>query len=136
MKWIRITISRQEGRVTMTEFLTDPIVVTVLLTIAGVGIVYELFSSRFGVSGFIGLFALLFSFMGIFKQVLQVMEQLLLFALGILLIFLEFFLPGAISGTLGVAALIVSLFLAGENAIQIGISILIAILCLLPCYSL
>ena len=111
----------------MIEFLTDPIVVTLLLTIAGAAIVYELFSSRFGISGFIGLFALLLFFYGHFQAGLAGFGTIMLFALGILLIFLEFFLPGAISGTLGLAALIASLFLAGENPLSIGISIFISI---------
>ncbi|MFL6517368.1 MAG: NfeD family protein [Bacillus sp. (in: firmicutes)] len=111
----------------MIEFLTDPIVVTVLLSIAGIGIVMELFSSKFGVSGFIGVFALILFFYGHFQAGLAGYGTLLLFVAGLLLIFLEFFLPGAVSGTLGVAALILSLFLAGEDAIQIGVSILIAI---------
>jgi membrane-bound ClpP family serine protease len=111
----------------MIEFLTDPIVVTVLLSIAGIGIVLELFSSKFGVAGFIGVFALILFFYGHFQAGLAGYGTLLLFVTGLLLIFLEFFLPGAISGTLGVAALILSLFLAGSDTIQIGVSILIAI---------
>lgn len=111
----------------MIEFLTDPIVVTVLLTIAGVGIVVELFSAKFGVAGFIGVLALLIFFYAHFQAGLAGFGTLALFVAGILLIFLEFFLPGAISGTLGVAALILSLFLAGEDAMQMGVSILIAI---------
>lgn len=111
----------------MIQFLTDPVVVTVLLSIAGIGIVLELFSSKFGVAGFIGVFALILFFYGHFQAGLAGYGTLLLFVAGLLLIFLEFFLPGAISGTLGVAALILSLFLAGEDAIQIGVSILIAI---------
>nr|WP_263325681.1 NfeD family protein [Neobacillus sp. Marseille-Q6967] len=111
----------------MVEFLTNPVVVTVLLTIAGAAIVYELFSTRFGISGFIGLFALLLFFYGHFQAGLAGVGTIILFAVGILLIFLELFLPGAISGTLGLAALIASLFLAGENPLYIGISIFIAI---------
>ncbi|MEH7334025.1 NfeD family protein [Neobacillus drentensis] len=111
----------------MIEFLTDPIVIIVLLTIAGVGIVLELFSAKFGVAGFIGVLALLIFFYAHFQAGYAGFGTLILFAGGILLIFLEFFLPGAISGTLGVAALILSLFLAGENALQMGVSILIAI---------
>jgi membrane-bound ClpP family serine protease len=111
----------------MIEFLTDPIVVTLLLTTAGAAIVYELFSSRFGVSGFIGLFALLLFFYGHFQAGLAGFGTIMLFAVGIMLIFLEFFLPGAISGTLGLAALIASLFLAGENPLSMGISIFISI---------
>lgn len=111
----------------MTEILTDPIVVTILLSIAGIGIVLELFSSKFGVAGFIGVFALILFFYGHFQAGLAGYGSLLLFVAGLLLIFMEFFLPGAIAGTLGVAALIFSLFLAGEDVIQMGVSILIAI---------
>ncbi|PLS01196.1 NfeD family protein [Neobacillus cucumis] len=111
----------------MIEILTNPVVVTVLLTIAGVGIVLELFSAKFGIAGFIGIFALIIFFYGHFQAGLAGFGTLFLFAAGTLLIFLEFFLPGAISGTLGVAALILSLFLAGQNALQMGVSILIAI---------
>lgn len=111
----------------MVEFLTDPIVVTVLLTIAGVGIVIELFSPKFGVSGFIGVLALLFFFYGHFQAGLAGYGTVLLFVAGILLIFLEFFLPGAISGTLGTIALLLSLFIAGGNALQMGVSILISL---------
>ncbi|WHX99361.1 NfeD family protein [Neobacillus sp. DY30] len=111
----------------MVEFLINPIVVTLLLTIAGTAIVYELFSSKFGISGFIGLFALLLFFYGHFQAGLAGFGTIMLFAIGIMLIFLEFFLPGAISGTLGLAALIASLFLAGENPVRMGISVFIAI---------
>jgi len=112
----------------MIEFLTDPIVVTVLLTIAGVGIVLELFLTKFGIAGFIGLLALILFFYGHFQAGLAGYGTLTLFVAGILLIFLEFFLPGAVAGTLGVAALILSLFIAGEDALQIGVSIFIAIM--------
>lgn len=111
----------------MIEFLTNPVIVTVLLTIAGVGIVLELFSAKFGIAGFIGILALIIFFYGHFQAGLAGYGTLFLFVAGILLIFLEFFLPGAVSGTLGVAALILSLFLASGDILQIGVSILIAI---------
>jgi membrane-bound ClpP family serine protease len=111
----------------MLEFLTNPIVVTVLLTIAGVGIVLELFTAKFGIAGLIGIFALIVFFYGHFQAGFAGVGTLFLFVAGIVLIFLEFFLPGAIAGTLGVAALLISLFLAGQDALQMGVSILIAI---------
>ena len=111
----------------MVEILTSPIMVTVLLTIAGVGIVLELFSARFGISGLIGFIALILFFYGHFQAGLAGFGTLFLFSAGILLIFLEFFLPGAIAGTLGFAALLLSLFLAGPDVLQMGVSILIAI---------
>ncbi len=112
----------------MVEFLTDPIVVTVLLTIAGVGVVLELFSPKFGIAGFIGLFALVVFFYGHFQAGLAGFGTLTLFIAGVLLLFFELFLPGAVAGTLGAAALILSFFLAGENPLQMGVSILIAII--------
>ncbi|MCM3765331.1 nodulation protein NfeD [Neobacillus niacini] len=112
----------------MIEFLINPIVVTVLLSIAGVGIVLELFSPKFGLAGFIGIGALLLFFYGHFQAGLAGFGTLALFISGILLIFFEFFLPGAVAGTLGFAALILSFFMAGEDTLQMGVSILIAIL--------
>ncbi|OIK16601.1 nodulation efficiency protein NfeD [Bacillus sp. MUM 116] len=111
----------------MVAFLTDPIVITVLLTIAGIGIVMELFSPKFGIPGSIGVVALLLFFYGHYLAGLAGIGAFALFVAGIILIFLEFFLPGAIAGTLGVAALIFSLFLAGGNALQMSVSILIAL---------
>lgn len=111
----------------MIEFLTNPYVVTALLAIAGVGIVVELFSPRFGVPGLIGVLALLFFYYGHFQAGFVGYGTITLFAAGVILIFLEFFLPGAIAGTLGVAALIISLFMAGGNVMQMGVSILISL---------
>lgn len=111
----------------MTEFITDPIVVTVLLCIAGMAMVLELFSPRIGLPGLIGLSALLLFFYGHFMAGLAGFGTLALFIAGIILIFLEFFLPGAVAGTLGIAALVGSLFMAGESTFQIGVSLLISI---------
>lgn len=111
----------------MVEFLMNPVVVTVLLTIGGVGLVLELFSPRFGLSGLIGLLALVLFFYGHFMAGYAGVGTLALFAGGILLLFFELFLPGAVAGTLGLAALILSFFLAGEDALQMGVSILISI---------
>jgi len=111
----------------LIEFLTNPYVVTALLAIAGVGIVVELFSPRFGVPGLIGVLALLFFYYGHFQAGFVGYGTITLFAAGVILIFLEFFLPGAIAGTLGVAALIISLFMAGGNVMQMGVSILISL---------
>jgi membrane-bound ClpP family serine protease len=112
----------------MIEFLIDPIVVTILLSIAGIGIVMELFSPKFGIPGTIGTFALILFFYGHFQAGYVGFGTIILFVVGIILIFLELFLPGAISGTLGLAALILSLFLAGKDTMQMGVSIFIALL--------
>jgi membrane-bound ClpP family serine protease len=111
----------------MIGVLLNPIFITLLLTVAGVGIVLELFSAKFGFLGFISLVALIIFFYGHFQAGLANHGTIALFVIGIILIFLELFLPGAISGTLGVASLLTSLFLAGENSLQMGISLVIAL---------
>jgi membrane-bound ClpP family serine protease len=111
----------------MVEWITDPIVVTILLTIVGIATVMELFSTKLGLPGFIGIIALFIYFYGHFQAGLVGYGAITLFVIGIVLIFLEFFLPGAISGTLGVAALIASLFLAGGTGVSIGISLFISL---------
>lgn len=110
----------------MIELLTNPIAVIILLTAAGVGIVLELFSKNFGIPGFIGLAALILFFYGHFQAGLAGFGTIIIFVIGIILIFLEIFLPGAIAGTLGVALLLASLFFSGGNSLQMGISLLIA----------
>jgi membrane-bound ClpP family serine protease len=111
----------------MVEWITDPIVVTILLAIAGISIVMELFSAKLGLPGFIGIIAIFIYFYGHFQAGLVGYGAITLFVIGIVLIFLEIFLPGAISGTLGVAALIASLFLAGGNGVSIGVSLFISL---------
>ncbi|HJV17283.1 MAG TPA: NfeD family protein [Bacillales bacterium] len=111
----------------MIEWITNPIVVTLLLTIAGMAITIELFSSRFGLPGLLSILLLFLFFYGHFQAGLAGYGSLTLFVTGIFLIFLEFFLPGAIAGTLGFAALIASLFFAGGNNLSIAISLFIAL---------
>nr|WP_249365539.1 nodulation protein NfeD [Cytobacillus citreus] len=111
----------------IARFITHPVVIPILLSIASLGLVIELYSPGFGVPGFMGLTALLLFFYGHLVAGLAGYETLILFIIGIGLIIAEFFLPGAVAGVLGVAAVLGSLFLASENVIHMGISILIAI---------
>ena len=75
----------------MIEFLTDPIVVTVTINDCWSRNCIELFSSKFGVAGFIGMFAFILFFYGHFQAGLAGYGTLLLFVAGIILIFLNFF---------------------------------------------
>ena len=110
------------------EFLTNPIVVTVLLTIASLGFALELFSPGFGIAGSIGLIAILFYFYGHLAAGLAGYDAIVLFVIGILLVAAEFFLPGAIAGILGLASIVASLLLAGGDIKYTAISLLIALL--------
>jgi membrane-bound serine protease (ClpP class) len=112
----------------LARFLTNPVVIPILLSIGSIGLVVELYSPGFGVAGFMGLSALLLFFYGHLVAGLAGYETLILFVIGVGLLIAEFFLPGGIAALLGTAAIFASLFMASGNVVQMGISILIAIL--------
>lgn len=111
----------------VARFITNPIVVPILLTIGSLGLVMELYSPGFGIPGFMGLSALLLFFYGHLVAGLAGFETLILFVIGIALVVLELFIPGGIAGAIGAISILGSLFLASDNVVHMGISILIAI---------
>lgn len=111
----------------LARFLTHPVVIPILLTIGSLGLVLELYSPGFGLPGLAGLTSLLLFFYGHLIAGLAGFETVILFALGIGLILLEFFIPGGIAGAIGFIAVIASFFVASDNMVHMGISILIAL---------
>lgn len=111
----------------LARFITNPIVIPILLSIGSLGLVLELYSPGFGIPGFMGISALLLFFYGHLVAGLAGYETLILFVLGVGLIILEFFLPGGVAGIIGFISIMASLFLATDNVVYMGISLLIAI---------
>lgn len=111
----------------IARFVTNPIVVPILLSVASLGIVLELYSPGFGVPGMMGLAALFLFFFGHLVAGLAGYETIILFIIGIGLVIAEFFLPGGIAGIIGSLAIIGSIIMAGGNPLYMGISVLIAI---------
>ncbi|MGE7182857.1 NfeD family protein [Peribacillus sp. NPDC006672] len=111
----------------LARFLTNPIVVPILLTIAGIGIVIELFSPGFGIPGVIGISSLVLFFYGHLVAGITGYESLAMFIIGVILVLVEFFIPGGIIGLLGFTAIVGSLFLASGDPVHMTISLLIAI---------
>lgn len=110
----------------VARFITSPIVIPILLSIASLGLIVELYSPGFGVAGTMGLIALILFFYGHIIAGLAGMEAIILLVLGIILIITEFFVTGGILGLLGVGAVIGSLFLAGYDVGHMSLSIAIA----------
>lgn len=111
----------------LARFLTSPFIIPLLLTIASVGLVIELFSPGFGIPGFAGITALILFFYGHLVAGIAEYETVALFVIGIILIVLELFLPGGITGAIGLVAVLASLFMASGNVVNMAISILIAL---------
>lgn len=112
---------------TLARFITSPIIVPILLSIASLGLIVELYSPGFGVAGTMGLISLVLFFFGHLVAGLAGYETIIIFVIGVLLIIGEFFLPGGISGILGAAAIIVSIVLAGGDIEQMIIAVIIAL---------
>ncbi|MBM7577636.1 NfeD family protein [Jeotgalibacillus terrae] len=112
----------------LARFVTNPIVVPILLSMASLGLVIELYSPGFGIAGSLGLGALLLFFFGHLIAGLAGMEVLILFLIGIGLIIAEIFVPGGILGIAGLVAIAVSILLAGESVAFMGIALSVALL--------
>lgn len=111
----------------LARFITHPIIVPILLSIASLGLIVELYSPGFGVAGTMGLISLALFFFGHLVAGLAGYETIIIFVIGVLLLIAEFFLPGGISGILGTVAIIFSIILAGGNIVQMSIAVLIAL---------
>ncbi|WP_240501862.1 nodulation protein NfeD [Bacillus sp. MUM 13] len=111
----------------LARFITNPVVVPILLTIALLGIVIELFTPGFGIPGIIGTISIVLFFYGHLVAGMAGYESIGLFAAGVVLVLLELFVPGGIIGAFGLAAIVGSLFLAAESAVEMAISLLIAL---------
>ncbi|CAN7316087.1 NfeD family protein [Rossellomorea sp. LjRoot5] len=112
----------------LARFITNPVVVPILLSLASIGLIVELYSPGFGIAGSIGLISLVLFFYGHLVAGLAGYETIVLFVIGIILIVAEFFLPGGLAGVLGIGAIVASIMLAGGDMMQMGVSVLIALL--------
>ncbi|MBI1982625.1 MAG: nodulation protein NfeD [Acidobacteria bacterium] len=98
----------------VVRFLTHPVVSSLLITIAMLGIIIEIRTPGFGVPGALGIASLALFFWGHSLVQLAGWEELLLAATGIILLAIELLVvPGfGIAGVLGIVAILASLVLS------------------------
>lgn len=99
---------------TLVRFLTDPVVSSLLMTVGILGVIVEIRTPGFGIPGAIGLSSLGLFFWGHWLVQLAGFEELLLFAIGLVLLMVEVFVtPGfGLVGILGLGALLAGLALS------------------------
>jgi membrane-bound serine protease (ClpP class) len=106
----------------VVRFLTHPVVSSLLMTVAMLGIIIELRTPGFGIPGVLGVGSLGLFLWGHWLVQLVGWEEVLLALGGVVLLMLELFvIPGfGIAGVLGILALVTGLVLSllgsGENA--------------------
>lgn len=98
----------------LVRFLTHPVVSSLLMTVAILGIILGVRTGGFGVAGGVGIASLSLFFWGHWLVQLAGWEELLLAGAGILLLALEIFvIPGfGIAGVLGIVAILAGLVLS------------------------
>ena len=113
----------------LVRFFTHPVLSSALITIGILGIIVELRTPGFGVPGAIGLASLGLFFWGHWLVRLAGWEEILLVALGVVLLALEVFvLPGfGITGVLGILALLGGFVLSLIGAGVTGAGLLSAV---------
>jgi membrane-bound serine protease (ClpP class) len=135
-----ILLVRPAWAETLVRFLTHPLVSSLLTTIGVLGIIVELRTPGFGAPGALGILSLGLFFWGHWLARLAGWEEVLLVAIGLVLLTVEVFVtPGfGIAGALGLMALIagLGLSLVGAGATwqvvlravgQVVVSLLLAI---------
>jgi membrane-bound serine protease (ClpP class) len=120
----------------VARFITHPVVVSILFSLASLGIILELYSPGIGIPGMVGVSALLLFFFGHMIAGFAGWESLLLFVVGIILIAIELFMPGfGVFGIFGAVSVIGSLAMASVDIISglksIGIAALVTVAVLL-----
>ena len=110
----------------IARIVTHPLVVPVLLSIASLGLVMELYSPGFGIPGTMSLASFGLFFFGHTIAGFAGYESVLMFVIGLILLILELFVPGGILGIIGGSLMIVSLLFAGESVTHMAYSIIIA----------
>ncbi|MFA9455852.1 nodulation protein NfeD [Halalkalibacter sp. AB-rgal2] len=113
----------------LARFVTNPIVIPILLSIGSLGLVLELYSPGFGVPGIMGASALLLFFFGHMIAGFAGWESFILLGVGFTLILIEIFIPGfGIFGLLGIGSVIGGMLLASFSMTSMLIYIAIAII--------
>jgi membrane-bound serine protease (ClpP class) len=113
----------------LVRFFTHPVLGSALLTIGLLGIIVELRTPGFGVPGAVGVASLGIFFWGHWLVRLVGWEEILLVALGVVLLGLEaFVIPGfGLAGVLGIVALLGGLVLSLIGAGATGAGLLFAV---------
>lgn len=108
-----------DAKVRIAQFLTRYDMSSILLTIAMVAMIIEIFMQGFGLPGIISIIAFTLYFGGGFLAGNTEWWSILLFSLGLILLFIEIFVPGfGFFGISGIISLVIGIIFAAPTPIQ------------------
>ncbi|WP_245628031.1 NfeD family protein [Shouchella shacheensis] len=112
----------------IARFVTNPIVIPILLSVGSLGLILELYSPGFGIPGIMGISALLLFFFGHMVAGFAGWESLILLVVGGILLGVEAFAPGfGIFGILGAGLVVGGLLMASFSTTVMIFSVAIAV---------
>lgn len=124
-------------RIRLAQLLTNPYVVSLLLSLGFIGILIEIFTPGFGLGGTIGLISFVLYFGGGIMAGNAGWAVVIIFITGIALLLIEAFVPGfGVPGIGGVICIIASIVLGANNLAVALTSLLIAFLLTLVAFVL
>ncbi|MBT9150186.1 MAG: hypothetical protein DDT40_00353 [candidate division WS2 bacterium] len=110
----------------VTRWLTEPTILSLLLSFGVLGIYFELMSPGWGIPGTFGIISLFLFYSGRYLAGLAGFEHLLLILGGLVLIFIEMHTPGfGVAGITGIAALSSGMVLALGGLPNLSYSLII-----------
>lgn len=117
-----------DAKIRIAQFLTRHDVSSILLTIAMIAMVIEVFVQGFGLPGIISIIAFALYLSGGFLAGHTEWWSILLFSLGLILLFIEIFIPGfGVAGISGIASLVIGIIFAAPTPLQGIVTLAIAL---------
>lgn len=109
-------------------FLIHPVMVTVLLSVALLGLLLEIFTPGLSIPGFIAFATLGLFFYSHWTEDLVGVGSIVFFLIGLSLFLAEIFIPFGILAIAGLSSMLLSILLTGNDLRATGIAILIALI--------
>ncbi|CUA79940.1 NfeD family protein [Anoxybacillus suryakundensis] len=106
---------------------THPFLAALLLIVGSVLFVWQLYDARWSWKGTGSLVCFLLFFSSHLAAGLTTFGAIMLFAIGLILLVIELFVPGGVIGLLGLGTLVWSLFLAAKHSPFITVSLAVAV---------
>ena len=122
-----IVMAETTNAIRLVQFVTNPYVAPILLTIGFISFLAEIFIPGFGIAGTISLISFALYFSGNVLAGNTGWSTAIIFLAGIVLLVIEAFIPGfGVVGTGGILCIIISIFLASGSVMTALVSLLIS----------
>ena len=127
ISYSNIVMAETTNAIRLVQFVTNPYVAPILLTIGFISFLAEIFIPGFGITGTISLISFALYFSGNVLAGNTGWSTAIIFLAGIVLLLIEAFIPGfGVVGMGGILCIIISIFLASSSVMTALVSLLVS----------